>query len=201
MDAHTPPQIVSLSPADKIDDIFKLTLADGLPAEVAGNQIRYKVVTLRETSVADERKAETMAEKAVLVGGSYKLLVSDSAFKHALNMLHIAQFECDGDTIPQALIDLALYDKLSSRDLELIEQRIFLITLAAEVRYGNMQQAEFDNIMAGLAPPRAATSPQPTGQAASVGADAQPLESGPALLADYAGDAAQSAADAHAGRH
>lgn len=185
---------------DRIDDLFKLTLADGLKVESGGKELRYLVVTLRETNVADERRAEALSERAMLVNGGWKLLVSDSNFKHALNMMHIASFHCDELTIPQPLIDLALYDKLSSRDLELIEERIFLLTLASEVRYGNMTQADFESIMAGLATPKpVAASPQPTGQTSGMGAFDERAESGPALLADYAGAAAQGQAEGHGG--
>ena len=183
----------SAEPA-RIDNLYRLTLADGLPVEAGGKTIRYQVVRLRDTTVADERQAEALSERAMLVNGSYKLLVSESNFKHVLNMLHIDAFVCDGVEIPRAVIDLALYDKLSPRDLELLEQRIFLLTLAAEVRYGNMAQEEFEQIMAGLAPKVAVPPPQPSGQAARLGAHAQRPESGPALLADYAGAAAQGAA-------
>ncbi len=177
----------------RIDNLFKLTLADGLPMDAGGKPVMYKVVTLRETNVADERKAEALSERAMMAGGSWRLMVSESNFKHALNMLHVESFECDGVTIPRAIVDLAMYDRLSSHDLELIEQRIFLITLAAEVRYGNMAQADFDAAMAGTAQP-ATQSPQPKGQTPTVGAPAGGPESGPALLADYAGNPAQGAA-------
>lgn len=197
--APNAPQAPS-SPAERIDDLCKLTLADGLRVESGGKELRYRVVTLRETGVADERRAEALSERAMLVGGAWKLLVSESNFKHALNMLHIASFHCDELAIPQAMIDLALYDKLSSRDLELIEERIFLLTLASEVRYGNMSQADFEAITAGLAAPRpASASPQPSGQTSGMGAAAERFESGPALLADYAGDAAQGQAEGHGG--
>ena len=199
MTPQSTPDAVSPIP-ERIDDLFKLTLADGLPADVGGKTIRYQAVTLRETNVADERRAEALSERAMNVNGGWKLLVSESNFKHALNMMHIAAFHCDELTIPQALIDLALYDKLSSRDLELIEQRIFLLTLASEVRYGNMTQADFEAITAGLAPAKAvAASPQPPGQTAGVASFDERPESGPALLADYAGAAAQSATEGHGG--
>lgn len=181
---------VELLEAQRIDDLFKLTLVDGLKLEASGKAIVYKVITLRETNVADERRAEALSERAVNVGGSWKLLVSESNFKHSLNMLHVDSFHCDDVVIPRALIDLAMYDRLSSHDLELIEQRIFLITLAAEVRYGNMSQADFDAAMAGTARP-VAQAPQPEGQTPTMGAPAGGPESGPALLADYAGGAAQ----------
>ena len=184
---------------DRIDDLFKLTLADGLPADIAGKEIRYRLVTLRDTNVADERRAEALSERAINVNGGWKLLVSESNFKHALNMMHIASFHCDELSIPQPLIDLALYDKLSSRDLELIEQRIFLLTLASEVRYGNMTQADFEAITAGLAPRAVPPSPQSPGQTAGMAAFDERAESGPALLADYAGAAAEGAPQGHGG--
>ena len=65
-----------------------------------------------------------------------------------------------------------------------------LITLAAQVRYGTLSQAEFDAFYMGRNPAPAA-SPQPVGQTANVGADAGHAESGPALLADFTGGAAQ----------
>lgn len=182
------------SPSGRIDDLFTLTLADGLPATMGGKEIRYKVVKLRETSVADERKAEALSERAILVGGAYKLLVSESNFKHALNMLHIESFHCDGLEIPRAMINLELYDKLSSRDLEMLEERIFLLTLAAEVRYGNLTQEDFDNTLAGIVTKPAIQSPQPSGQTSGVGGAADLSESGPALLADYAGGGAHGQA-------
>jgi hypothetical protein len=96
--------------------------------------------------------------------------------------------------IGRSLIGLEMYDKLSVRDLELLEQRIFLLTLAAEVRYGNMSQAEFEALAAGIAPKGAVQPPQPVGQTTAVGAPGVFAESGPALLTDYLGAAAQGQA-------
>jgi phage FluMu protein gp41 len=200
MDTHSTPDVVTPPAAAqplRIDDLSTLVLADGLPAERGGKTIRYRTVKLRETNVADERKAEQLSERAMLVNGSYKLLVSESNFKHVLNMLHIESFGCDQDTITQASIDLALYDKLSSRDLELLEQRIFLLTLAAEVRYGNMSEEEFNALAAGIAPktlPAGPVSPQPQGQTATVGTPSVFAQPGPALITDYLGAAAQGQA-------
>lgn len=195
MTPHSPAPAESDADPQRIDDLFKLTLPDGLKVQRGGRELSYRVVTLRETGVADERKAEALSERAVLAGGAWKLLVSESNFKHTLNMLHIASFHCDDEVIPQAMIDLAMYDKLSSADLELLEERIFLITLASEVRYGNMSQAEFETIVAGLATPKGAQPPQPTGQSAAVGEVDDRAGSGPALLADYVGADAKGAAD------
>lgn len=174
-----------------IDDLFQLTLVDGLPVESQGRTLRYKAVRLRETCVADERIAEREAERLVMVGGVHKLVVSDSAFRFAMTVQHIDRFGDGATVIARPVVDAELVGKLSSHDLSLIEKRVFLITLAAEVRYGNMSQAEFDAVMAGTA--AAQQAPQPAGQAADVGqgpADAQP---GPALLTDYAGKPAGSA--------
>jgi len=185
------------SPSGRIDDLFTLTLADGLPATMGGKDIRYKVVKLRETSVADERKAEQIAERPVEVNGKWRLLVSDSTFKHVLSMLHIEALICDDMTLQGALIDLDLYDRLSHRDLATLEERIFLISLSSEVRYGNMTEEEFDAICDGLAPVVGAQAPQPSGQTPDVGAAAHQRESGPAMLADFTGDDAHGTAQGH----
>lgn len=173
-----------------ISDLFTLQLVDGIAVQSEGKTLRYKAVRLRETSVADERMANRMAERVVMVGGAPKLMPSEADFRYAMTMRHIESFGCDALRIPLELIDLDLFGKLSSHDLGLIEERVFLIEMAAQVRYGAMSQAEFDKLLAGQAPP----APQPVGQAAGLGqADPEP-QSGPALLADYAGAAADSAA-------
>ena len=105
--------------------------------------------------VADERMANRLAERVVPVSGKPTLLVSEADFRYALTMRHIEALECDGQKIPQALIDLELFCKLSSNDLELfcklsgndlglIESKVFLLTLAAEARCGNLTEAEFE---------------------------------------------------------
>lgn len=181
-------------------DLYKLTLADGLPVEREGKTIRYRVVHLRETTVADERIAQRLAERVMTVGGAPKLLVSEADFRYALTMRHVDAFECDGQRIDQPVIDLDLFGKLSSHDLGLIESRVFLITMAAEVRYGNLSEADFNALMAGEQLPASlggtmggvlggAQAPQPTGQAAELGQVDPVPEPGPALLADYVGDA------------
>lgn len=175
-----------------IEDLFKLTLVDGIGVERDGKTLRYREVRLRETTVADERAANRMAERIVTVGGTPKLLVSDADFRYALTLRHIDAIGCDGLTLAGPLLDLELFGKLSSHDLGLIEQRVFLITMAAEVRYGNLSQQEFDRIAAGDGMP-AASAPQPAGQAAELGPSGPGAESGPALLADYAGDPAHGA--------
>lgn len=172
------------------DDLFSLTLVDGLAAERDGKTIKYRQLRLRETCVADERKAQRMAERVVPVAGVPRLLVSDNDFRYAMTMLHIEYFECDGQRIDQTVLDLDLMGKLSSHDLGLIEQRVFLVELAAEVRYGNMSQADFDLIVQGTKP-LPADAPQRVGQAAGVGQAPADPQSGPALLASFTG------ADAH----
>lgn len=182
-----------------IDDLYTLILVDGLPTTSDGKTIKYRTVKLRETTVADERAAARLAERVLLVGGSPKLLVSESEFRYAMTMRHCEQFVCDGQAIPQALLDLDLFGKLSAYDLQLIEERVALITLAAQVRYGAITQAEFDDFVGGRQVAGVPQSPQLGGQAAGVGKYAADAQSGPALLADYAGDPAQGAAAGHGG--
>ena len=172
------------SKPNTIQNLFTLTLVDGLKAQTASGIIKYMTVHLRETGVADERLAQRQAERVMLVGGVHKLLVSDADFQFGMTVRHIDAFECDGQKIPQPMIDMDLVGRLSSHDLGLIEQRVFLIALAAEVRYGNIEQAEFDRIMAGGSP-AATPSPQRPGQTADVGQAPAQSQSGPALLADF----------------
>ena len=184
-----------------IEDLFRLHLADGLPVEREGRTLRYRTVTLRETTVADERAATRAAERVVSVRGEPKLLVSDADFRFALTARHVVAFEADAaNRIGDGLVDAELLERLSSHDLALIEQRIFLITLAAEVRYGNITREQFEAALAGRPKdaPGAPAAPQPVGQAADVGAAAAAPEPGPAMLADYAGDAAAGPAAGHA---
>ncbi|MES1977557.1 MAG: hypothetical protein V4451_05940 [Pseudomonadota bacterium] len=178
------------APSDqiKIDDLTKLILADGLKLQRGDKEIVYKVVTLRETGVREERIAEKLSERAVMAGGAWRLMHSESDFKHALNMLHIESFKCDGVEIGSGVIDLDMYDRLSSRDLELIEQRIFLMTMAAEVRYGNVTQQYFEEVLAGVTATPLVKAPQLSGQTPDVGAPADRVESGPTLLADLSGE-------------
>lgn len=183
-------------PSSSIDDLFHLVLVDGLPVESGGKTLRYRTVRLRETGVADEREAQRASERVVLIGGVHKLVVSDADFRYCLTTRHIESFGCDGMSIPQVMIDMELVGKLSSHDFGLIEQRVFLITMAAEVRYGNLSQEDFDQIMAGNAP-KAVTSPQRAGQAQELGSLAAQSESGPALLADLTGKPAGSAPASH----
>lgn len=182
-------------------ELMRLTLADGIPATVEGREIRYRVAHLREINVADERRATRLAERVMLVGGQPKLMVSEADKHYAMTMLHIDALECDGQRMSGALIDLELFGKLSSHDLGLLEQRVFLINMAAELRYGNITQEQFDALMGGEVPAALkGPAPQPVGQAAGAGPAGPGLEPGPALLADYAGGAAGGAAAGDGGR-
>lgn len=151
--------------------------------------IRYTTVILRETSVADERWAVQQAERVVMVKGAPKLLMSDSEYRLALTLRHCDAFECGGLRLEQSMLSLDLLGKLSNHDLGLIETRVFLIQMAAQLRYGVITQAQFDSL---LAQPEAA-APQPVGEAQSVGQVAAESEFRPALLADYAGAGADGA--------
>jgi phage FluMu protein gp41 len=185
MSDQTAPAVSSV-----IDDIYSLVLVDGLPAESGGKTLKYRTVKLRETTVADERAAARLAERLMVVGGVPKLIVSESDFRYALTMRHCEKFVCDSMEIPLAILDLDLFGKLSTHDLQLIEERVFLVTLAAQVRYGTVTPQEFEAYARGQQANATAPSPQHVGQTAAVGAPAAHAGAGPALLADYAGDAA-----------
>lgn len=195
MDTNTP----QMATAATVDDLFTLLLVDGLPVTVEGREARYKRVRLRATNVADERAAQRAAERVVTVGGVPRLVASDAEFQFAMTFQHVEWLECDGQKLYRASMDLDLFGRLSSHDLAQIEQRVFLIELAEEVRYGNMSQADFDAIVSGTRKLESAGSPQHVGQAAGLGQDDPVAESGPALLADFAGGAANRPAAGHGG--
>lgn len=194
MDTNTP----QMATAATVDDLFTLMLVDGLPVTVEGREARYKRVRLRVTNVADERAAQRAAERVVTVGGVPRLVASDGDFQFAMTLQHVEWMECDGQRLYRASMDLDLFGRLSSHDLALIEQRVFLIELAEEVRYGNMSQADFDAIVSGTKALEAG-APQHVGQAAGVGQADPVAESGPALLADFAGGATDRPAAGHGG--
>lgn len=185
MDANQPSQA---SPG-RIDDLHTLHLVDGLKTQAGAHEVRYRVVRLRETDVNDERTAVRLSERVVTVGGQPRLMSSPEEFRLAMTMRHVARLEADGaQAIEGASLDLDLFGRLTAHDLGLVEQRVFLITLAAQVRYGLISQADFDTVLAGKAPKGTEVpgSPQPLGQAAGAGATAPEAEPGPALLADFA---------------
>ena len=180
-----------------IESLATLQLVDGLPAEMGGKTIKYRTVRLRETTVADERAAVRMAERVVQIGGLHKLLASEGDFRYALTFRHIDWLECDGQKLHQASLDIDVMSKLSPHDWALIENRVMLIELAAQVRYGLITAEQFDMVANGgavAAPAGQAASPQPVGQTSELGAQAAAAESGPTLLADFARPNAVSAA-------
>ncbi len=183
-----------------IHDLQTLQLVDGLPAQTMSNgqrvDIRYKTVTLRETNVADERKACQLAERVMMVGNAPKLLVSEAENRLAMTMLHCASFHCGSMEIDQSVMNLDTFGKLSSHDLALIEERVFLIELAAQVRYGAITQESFDELLAVRhgKPSTDIQTPQPVGQTPIVGGLAPESDPAPMLLTEYAGGTAHSAA-------
>ena len=143
MDANTP----TTAPPGRIDDLYTLTLVDGLATHSGKQEIRYRVVKLRDTDVNDERRAVQLSERVVMVAGKPALLSSDAEFRLAMTMAHVAELRADGaNVLAGAVLDLDLFGRLSTHDLGLIEERIFLITLASQVRYGLISQAEFDRV-------------------------------------------------------
>ena len=201
MDTHAPQSPRSAqSGQSRIDDLYRLALADGVLLERDGKPVPYRTVHLRETTVGDERAALRMAERAVLVQGEYKLLVSDADFRYAMTLRHIEALECDGVRLPQAMLGMDVLDKLSQHDMQLIEQRIFLVEMAAQLRYGVITQEQFAAIMSGAQQAHEVPAPQSVGQAAPVGQAPAADRPVPAVLADYAGASARGAGAGHGGQ-
>ncbi len=174
-----------------IPDLLSLSLVDGLKAKRGDKEIFFKLVRLRETTMGDERRALQLSERVVYVAGQPKLMASDGDFRFAMTLMHIEAFECDGIRLDGPLIDMELLGKISPHDFGLIEQRVFLIEMALQVRYGLMAADEFTKA---FEPQSAkAATPQPVGQAADVGSTDPVSGPGPALLADFAGSPAGGA--------
>lgn len=167
------------------EDLYEVKLFDGLTVLREGKPIKYKLVKLRDILCEDEQRATQLAERVVFVQGQPKLLVSDAVFRFAMTMMHIESMHCDSLVLERSVIDLTTLGKLTPHDIGLIEARVFLITLAAEVRYGNMSMEAFEQAWRGDSQPTA--SPQPVGQAADSGAGAAGVESGPQVLSDFSG--------------
>jgi len=176
------------------DNLFTLTLTDGLPSTVGTQSVRYKTVELRETTVADELAAVQMAERVVYIAGKPTLLVSDETYRVAMTLRHVQRFTASGlDPLDDAVLDLRTFSRLSPQDLSKIEQRCLLITMAAQLRHGLIDQAEFDLAVSGqrAEDPSAPRSEGHSGEVAEPGAESR---DGPAMLADYAATDAKGAA-------
>lgn len=122
----------------------------------------------------------------MFVNGQPQLMVSDAEFRYAMTARHIAAFECGDLTIPYPMVDVDMLGKLSSHDLSLIEQRVFLVELAAQVRYGAISQADFDKMVKGEQ--EADDAPQPAGQDEAVGQTPTGNQPVPTLLTDHTRD-------------
>ncbi|WP_211452623.1 phage tail assembly protein [Collimonas antrihumi] len=169
------------------DSIFILQLLDGLPSNVGGKPVKYKTVHLRETNVNDELTAVQLAERIKTINGKPTLLVSDDLYRTALTMRHVEKFTCSGlDDIGQDVLDLEMFGRLTTYDLQRIEERCLVVSMAAQLRYGLITEAEFDQIFAGTTNTTTGQiGPRAEGQAAAVGADRDQDQPGPAMLTDF----------------
>lgn len=182
-------ETVCMSQTNLPQDLFTLSLREGVPVLRGDTTIRYKTVKLREITVDDERWAVRQAERLVLWQGQPRLVVSDPDHKLALTVRHIEAFLCDSQRLDGDLIDLALVGKLRPFDLAAIEERVFMIELAVKLRYGEITQEQFDQVFGG-SQVEDVRAPQPVGPAAVPGAFAPADGSGPVMLADRSGSGA-----------
>jgi phage FluMu protein gp41 len=169
----------------KKEEIYTLQLVDGLKSQVGDKKVAYKTVILRETGVGDELAAVALAERLLYVGGKPTLILSDEIYRVALTMRHIEKFVCTGlDDIGQDVLNLEMIGRLSSFDMQRIEERCLVIGLAAQVRYGLITEAEFNSMLNGEATPEQAIAPRSEGQTEKLGDVGAEHQSGPSMLAD-----------------
>ena len=179
----------------EIHELYALHLVDGLPSIIDNKPVLYRTVRLRETCVADDRRAAEMAQRLMTVSGRPMLVMSDEAFQQAQTMLHIQAFEEPGlPPIDNNLLGLDIVGKLNRYDWQKIEERCWLIELANQQRYGLLTAAELAAILAepNKTPP-GAVGPRSDGQAEGLGADAAQPESGPVAIDIRAGATAAGA--------
>lgn len=169
----------------KKEELLTLQLIDGLPSNVGGKSVFYKTVKLRETNVDDELVAVELAERVVYIKGKPTLLLSDEVYRVVLTMRHVDKFQCAGlDDIGLDVLDLKMFRRLSAFDMQRIEERCLLISLAAQVRYGLITQADFDKMIGGEEE-QEPQAPRSEGQAEGVGGVGAEHQPGPSMLADH----------------
>lgn len=187
----------------KREDLYTVHLVDGLPTQIDQKSVCYKTVRLREINVNDMTAATEMAERLVTVRGKTVLVMSDELYSKAISTRYIKQFEAAGlQPIGQELLNLDLLGKLNPYDLARIEERIALLEMVTQARYGLIDTKQLDAYLESLDehgrrrpdPALEATSaPQPQGQADELAQGGASAEPGPAMLASHAGGPATRA--------
>lgn len=155
-----------------MNDLQQLTLVDGLSIRQGDSDVVYKSVTLRESTVADEIKAAELAQQVGELNGRVVFAPNTDIYTHAMTMLCIVEFSGQGlEPLPAHAINLQTFGRLSRGDVSLIEERMQLIELSAQVRFGLITQQELDAALAeSLGDEReAAQSKQPAGQDTELG--------------------------------
>lgn len=176
-------------------DLYTLRLIEGVPTTIGTQEVRYRIVRLREICLEDQLAAVEAAERLVRVNGKNVLVLSDEIYAIALSSRHIERFEASGvEPIGRDLIDLKLMGRLHPLDMARIDERIALINLAAQARWGLVPEAKLEAVLAALdadgkpveakdARDTAPRSPDPAEAVADAHDAARP---GPGMLTDYA---------------
>ena len=127
------------------DSLYTLALIDGYPTTINGQAVPYKTVRLRETLASDLAEAVRMAERVVVHQGKPLLLVSEPDYQLAMTLRHIVAFKHPtAADIGADILTLASMGKLNPYDLARIQERVLIIELAAQVRYGLISEQAFD---------------------------------------------------------
>ena len=133
-------------------NIHRLILIDGLATSINKQDIIYKEVILRETTVADERKAAEGSERAVrLPDGTWRLLSSDDLYAQHMALQSIVAFKASGvEDLDQHVLDIDMLGKLSVYDMQAIQNRMLLIESAAQLRHGLITEQQFSDLQQGI---------------------------------------------------
>lgn len=166
--SHNKPATTSIDP--KV-----VTLQDGIKTEIDGKEVPYTRVILRPATVAMDMQAIELSERLVMIGGVPTLKMSEEIYRIAMTMLRIERFECvDSNIQPidHSLIDMRLMGRLHPYDMSRIEQGILLHDMSESLRYGNITQAQFDDVFAKDKPAKDTDqAPQPKGESGEAAAE------------------------------
>lgn len=175
----------------EVRKLYTLELKDGIKVTQGTTEVVLRTVRFRDISYTDETVATAAAERLVHIQGVPQLLLSNAAFKTALNFQYIESIGGPALTLGRGEFTMEMVGRIHPLEWQVIESRVYVLELAAQLRYGQIDPAQFKRWLAGEMP---AQAPQPVGQAEDQGAAPSQSVPGPAVLTDLTDTRAPGAA-------
>lgn len=137
---------------DDSADLYTVQLIQGLTVKNLkgrGDGV-YKIVCLRESCERFLHDAiRQVQEMRRGPDNSYHLVHNQALYEAARIVQHIDKFVGGGPDLHASDIDLSVLGNLHPLDVMLIQEKLFCIEIAAQVRWGLMDQEEADLILNG----------------------------------------------------